>query len=366
LRVPDAILHEWRLPKTAIKALTFIANDDGSWAWLAAGGEDTVIYIIDRKSQDQDALRKQACEMTGRNLTWAEWRQSMPEGIPYRATCENWPAHPSVIDALLTEGNQLARAGKLLEAEEKLGGALALDRNLNIEPKAEAKRIYVLKLLEVGRALAEQGDIAGATAKFKEALALDPKLDIDLEAEAKRIFAVKVIELGRALAGQGDIAGAMAKFKEALKYDPSIGDSPPAYVRGICALNPGVIPAEIANVICAQFDVQISPITSGAIVTETVESGAIDFWSFDAATAMTITVDLKADNSNLDAYLYLYAADGSLLAENDDFSDTNARIEFTLPRAGRYYVGAAGYEDSKGAYRLQLMEGPPGLGTPAP
>ena len=36
LRVPDAEPKKWRLPKTTIKALTFMPNDDDSWAWLAA------------------------------------------------------------------------------------------------------------------------------------------------------------------------------------------------------------------------------------------------------------------------------------------------------------------------------------------
>jgi hypothetical protein len=30
-----------------------------------------------------------------RNLTWQEWQQYLP-GQPYRQTCPNLPAHPSV------------------------------------------------------------------------------------------------------------------------------------------------------------------------------------------------------------------------------------------------------------------------------
>jgi WD40 repeat protein len=310
MRALDADPHVWRLPKTKINALTFIPND-GSWSRLAAGGEDNVIYIIDRQSQDQDVPLKEACDLVGRNLTQAEWLKFMPEDVRYRATCENWPAHPSVIDELLDEGNTLAYSG----------------------------------------------DIEGAVAKFEEALRLDPDPEIEPEVEAKRIYASALVEEGRSLVAEGEMAEAVTTFREALSLTSSIGMPPPVYIKVFCAVRPNPTQAKVVDTFCSKIEVLVSPITVGETVTGTVESNDIDLWSFDTIASITVTIDLMSDNSELDAYLYLYAPDGSTVAENDDYTDFDSHIETILPMAGRYIISAGGFDDSDGAYQLKLTKG---------
>jgi hypothetical protein len=41
-----------------------------------------------------DELLAQACDIAGRNLIQAEWHLFMPEGMPYRKTCEQFPEGP--------------------------------------------------------------------------------------------------------------------------------------------------------------------------------------------------------------------------------------------------------------------------------
>jgi hypothetical protein len=132
------------------------------------------------------------------------------------------------------------------------------------------------------------------------------------------------------------VDGAIAKFEEALALDPSLDIESQAEAQRISA---GVL-----------------PVPPGETVTGTVESGAIDYWRLELAAESAVIIDLVADYSFLDAYLNLFAADGALIAENDDFNfqDLNSRIEITLS-AGRYLIGAAGSGNSSGAYRLAVV-----------
>jgi tetratricopeptide (TPR) repeat protein len=232
--------------------------------------------------------------------------------------------------------------------------ALALNPSLEIDPEAEAGRLYVQALVEEGRSLAQQGNLADAIARFDEALALDPSLDIDPEAEAGRLYAPVLVEEGRNLAQQGNLADAIARFEEALVLDPSLQTSPPGYVGLFCMQQITATLVEAEPTICDQIDLQVSSIAAGQSVTGTVHSGSIDFWRFDITNAVTVAIDLMADNSALDAYLYLYAADGSVIDENDNFTGRDSRIEGIPLPPGSYFIGAGGYETSSGAYRLTI------------
>ena len=41
---------------------------------------------------DPAVWRVRACEAAGRNLTRDEWKNFLPEGEPYHATCPQYPA----------------------------------------------------------------------------------------------------------------------------------------------------------------------------------------------------------------------------------------------------------------------------------
>ncbi|MGH2592519.1 MAG: WD40 repeat domain-containing protein, partial [Anaerolineae bacterium] len=54
--------------------------------WLATGSEDNTARLWNMRL---DELMELACNLAGRNLTRAEWRQYFP-GEEYRKTCEQW------------------------------------------------------------------------------------------------------------------------------------------------------------------------------------------------------------------------------------------------------------------------------------
>ena len=55
---------------------------------LAVAGVETRAMLWD---VDPAHWRRRACTIVGRNLRPAEWKQYMPPGTPYRATCAEWP-----------------------------------------------------------------------------------------------------------------------------------------------------------------------------------------------------------------------------------------------------------------------------------
>ena len=56
---------------------------------LAAAGVDTLGMLWD---VDPAVWRRRACAIVGRNLSREEWKLYLPAGMPYRATCSEWPS----------------------------------------------------------------------------------------------------------------------------------------------------------------------------------------------------------------------------------------------------------------------------------
>lgn len=119
-----------------------------------------------------ESLIKLACQVSGRNLTYAEWQEYFP-GEDYRLTCQSNPIHPSI----LTAAHQLVMRGEIEIARLLLNQAKVLDPNLDIDIEAEILHYRVYGLLREARDLAQIGDIQGANAKFEEAAKLDYSLN---------------------------------------------------------------------------------------------------------------------------------------------------------------------------------------------
>jgi hypothetical protein len=90
-----------------------------------------------------------------------------------------------------------------------------------------------------------------------------------------------------------------------------------------------------------------------------------DLYTFTAAAGQGVRVEMSTTGSpGIDTYLYLFAPDGTLVAENDDISlgtNTNSRIPvaagafFTLPQSGVYTVGATTFDPATtGSYTVKL------------
>ncbi len=74
----------------AVQTVNFAPNS----LYLASYAEDLTVRLW---TLPVSPLIDQACRLAGRNFTQTEWNMYFPQ-IPYRRTCDLWPAHPSVMD----------------------------------------------------------------------------------------------------------------------------------------------------------------------------------------------------------------------------------------------------------------------------
>jgi hypothetical protein len=127
----------------------------------------------------------------------------------------------------------------------------------------------------------------------------------------------------------------------------------------------------------------LTPITPGATLTGDLastdcfagqpnrENAYVDLYSFNGMAGQQIRIEMSDDPAvagTLDTYLYLFAPDGSLIAENDDIelgTITNSRIPvtagtfFTLPQNGSYTIVATSFDNNaSGQYTLALTTVP--------
>jgi CHAT domain-containing protein/Tfp pilus assembly protein PilF len=76
--------------------------------------------------------------------------------------------------------------------------------------------------------------------------------------------------------------------------------------------------------------------------------------TFEGRAGQAVRIDMES--SEFDTFLWLLAPDGSVLAQNDDFSGTNSRIILKLPTAGIYMLWANSYSTGEtGAYTLTIQ-----------
>jgi WD40 repeat protein len=99
----DGTARLWNLTATDPAATSVVLRGHGGGIsdvvispdnhWLVTGSSDGAAQLWTLWPDD---LIELACRTAGRNFTWAEWT-SYFSGQPYRKTCLNLPAHPSVI-----------------------------------------------------------------------------------------------------------------------------------------------------------------------------------------------------------------------------------------------------------------------------
>jgi hypothetical protein len=91
--------------------------------------------------------------------------------------------------------------------------------------------------------------------------------------------------------------------------------------------------------------------------TDCVDRGQFytDKFAFDAVAGQTVQIDM-AGTSPLDAYLLLRDSNRQVVAENNDGGGgTNARVTYTIPTTGTYFIDASSnLENQTGSYTLTL------------
>lgn len=86
----------------------------------------------------------------------------------------------------------------------------------------------------------------------------------------------------------------------------------------------------------------------------TPDAAWMDRHQFSLASPRRVTIDLTS--TAFDTYLYLFNADGTVIAENDDTGDSyNSRLSLSLP-AGTYSIGATSFDaGGEGSYTLRAQ-----------
>lgn len=86
-------------------------------------------------------------------------------------------------------------------------------------------------------------------------------------------------------------------------------------------------------------------------------SGDVDYLKFTATVSgqMTITQN-AATSSKVDPILTVYNSQGSQLATNDDYSGLNSRVQFNVTAGQVYYIKAAAYSTTTGAYTVNVTQ----------
>ncbi|WP_127505857.1 PPC domain-containing protein [Actinoplanes solisilvae] len=93
---------------------------------------------------------------------------------------------------------------------------------------------------------------------------------------------------------------------------------------------------------------------NGAVITSEIGDGPhgrqtgdgsndFDFYKLTAPAGKVLTLSTATPTGPLDTVLQLFAADGTLVAVNDDFTGLDSRISYRVTTAGTYYLAVAAY-----------------------
>ncbi len=101
---------------------------------------------------------------------------------------------------------------------------------------------------------------------------------------------------------------------------------------------------------------------SASVVGQIGQRGDQDMFVYTAGGDGTAVIDMRADGSGLDSYIYVYNSDFRRIARNDDGGDgVDAQASFEVAAGEQYYIRADSWRVSIGDYVLELTG--PGSGV---
>jgi tetratricopeptide (TPR) repeat protein len=134
--------------------------------------------------------------------------------------------HPESKAMLLAtqQARKLAEAGKIPEATAafQMVQAFGFQLSVSVTPEVKAKRIAASAWVSEGQELARKGKIEEAMAKFKQALEWDTTLQFDPQTKANQSYAPALVSEGKELASQGQLDQALANYTQAPQLDPEV------------------------------------------------------------------------------------------------------------------------------------------------
>lgn len=113
---------------------------------------------------------------------------------------------------------------------------------------------------------------------------------------------------------------------------------------------------DYGNTIAAATAITLSTTGSAAKSGKIETSSDVDMFKIVATVTGTMTIQqAAASGSQLNSYLYAYDSTGTLLAENNNNgSSLNSQVQISVVAGATYYVKAAAYQTSTGAYSLSF------------
>ncbi len=297
-----------------------------------------------------DQLRDLACITAGRNLSREEWARYFPKETTH-VTCPTLPLHVSYLDYAA----DLAASGEITAAVTAYQAALDLDPTLAITPTLEANRRYAPTIENRANRVAASGEITAAVTLYQQALDLDPTLAINPQQAANRQATQPLLD---AMAARGVVMTntqtSRALVQTAIQLADELDDN--SLRLQICQTRQISMTAALVRPVCQQVVAAARELTGTTAISGVVTSQAGDVWQFSGQAGQVVTIWLRAAESGLDAYLRLYDASFALVADNDDTDNTDAALEaIRLPVDGVYLINADGFEDSRGAYVLDIV-----------
>lgn len=116
-----------------------------------------------------------------------------------------------------------------------------------------------------------------------------------------------------------------------------------------------VVSDDYGNTMAQAAQVSLSTAGSATQSGKIEVAGDVDVFKVVATVTGKMTIqELATSGSRLDSYLYVYDASGKLLAQNDDYgASLNSRVDINVTTGTTYYIKAAAYSRSTGAYSVQ-------------
>lgn len=145
---------------------------------------------------------------------------------------------------------------------------------------------------------------------------------------------------------QIDVVAGRTYYVRADAYGSSTG----RYQLGISTL----VPDDHGNDFNHATQINLSSVGNGIRTGNIEQSGDQDMIRFVATRTGRMTISQSASTgSNLDTYLYVYDANGNMIASDDDSgTGLNSRTQIDVVAGRTYYVRADAYGSSTGAYQL--------------
>lgn len=164
-----------------------------------------------------NVLAEQICRVVSRNLSLEEWRTLVGQNFEYERTCDNLPVHPSLLETART-----LAAGRALDQAKAL-----VSRAVNIDPEhtagwsSELEHTVANALLTEGEEVARSGDATASAAMMKKAISQGATLASDPDAHARQLAAVGLLIQGQELTSDKDTAKAVALFDRSIEMAPT-------------------------------------------------------------------------------------------------------------------------------------------------